>query len=133
MLSGNCCSIEHERNSTENVPPLTGKPVEQTNPQEFDLFDGSRTENNCFAYPLTCNPGVVTGAVGPHPKTIVLLTADAFGVSPVSILSPDEAMYHFVTGLHQNRGYGSRCHKTRRQRSQRVSRPVYVTETECLC
>ena len=84
----------------ENVPPLAGKPVEQTNPQEFDLFDGSRTENTRFAYPLTCNPGVATGAAGPHPKTIVLLTADAFGVlPPVSILSPDEVMYHFVTGF----------------------------------
>jgi len=84
----------------ENVPPLAGKPIEQTNPQELDLFDGSRTENTRFAYPLTCNPGVATGAAGPHPKTIVLLTADAFGVlPPVSILSPDEVMYHFVTGF----------------------------------
>ncbi|MDH3754628.1 MAG: phosphoenolpyruvate carboxykinase (ATP), partial [Acidimicrobiia bacterium] len=37
---------------------------------------------------------------GPHPQTIVLLTADAFGVlPPVSILDPDEVMYHFVTGF----------------------------------
>ena len=84
----------------DNVPPLPGKPIEETNPQELDLFDGSRTENTRFAYPLTCNPGVATGAAGPHPKTIVLLTADAFGVlPPVSILSPDEVMYHFVTGF----------------------------------
>ena len=84
----------------ENVPPLPGKPIEETNPQELDLFDGSRTENTRFAYPLTCNPSVASGAAGPHPKTIVLLTADAFGVlPPVSILSRDEVMYHFVTGF----------------------------------
>ncbi|MEG3586716.1 MAG: phosphoenolpyruvate carboxykinase (ATP), partial [Actinomycetota bacterium] len=84
----------------ENVPPLSEKKITETDPQEFDLTDGSRTENTRFAYPLTCNPGVADGAKGPHPKTIVLLTADAFGVlPPVSILNPDEVMYHFVTGF----------------------------------
>ncbi|MBA4809601.1 MAG: phosphoenolpyruvate carboxykinase (ATP) [Acidimicrobiaceae bacterium TMED77] len=84
----------------ENVPPLPEKSISETDPQDFDLTDGSRTENTRFAYPLTCNPGVANGAKGPHPKTIVLLTADAFGVlPPVSILNPDEVMYHFVTGF----------------------------------
>ena len=84
----------------ENVPALEGKPIEDTDPQEFDLFDGSRTENTRFAYPLTCNPSVAEGAAGPPPKTIVLLTADAFGVlPPVSILNSEEVMYHFVTGF----------------------------------
>jgi len=84
----------------ENVPALPGKPLSQTHPQELDLFDGSRTENTRFAYPLLCNPSVAEGAAGPHPETIVLLTADAFGVlPPVSILSPEEVMYHFVMGF----------------------------------
>ena len=84
----------------ENVPALSGKAIQETDPQEFDLSDGSRTENTRFAYPLTCNPGVADGAKGPHPETIVLLTADAFGVlPPVSILNPEEVMYHFVTGF----------------------------------
>ena len=84
----------------ENVPALSGKAIQETDPQEFDLSDGSRTENTRFAYPLTCNPGVADGAKGPHPATIVLLTADAFGVlPPVSILNPEEVMYHFVTGF----------------------------------
>ncbi|MBJ69071.1 MAG: phosphoenolpyruvate carboxykinase (ATP) [Acidimicrobiaceae bacterium] len=84
----------------ENVPALSGKAIQETDPQEFDLNDGSRTENTRFAYPLTCNPGVADGAKGPHPETIVLLTADAFGVlPPVSILNPEEVMYHFVTGF----------------------------------
>ncbi len=84
----------------ENVPALPGKAIEDTDPQEFDLTDHSITENTRFAYPLTCNPGVAEGARGPHPETIVLLTADAFGVlPPVSILNADEVMYHFVTGF----------------------------------
>jgi len=84
----------------ENVPPLTTKPLAETDPRELHLTDGSITENTRFAYPLTCNPGVAEGARGPHPETIVLLTADAFGVlPPVSILDRDEVMYHFVTGF----------------------------------
>jgi len=84
----------------ENVPALPGKPMAETDPQELDLMDGSVTENTRFAYPLSCNPGVAEGARGPHPETIVLLTADAFGVlPPVSILTPEEVMYHFVTGF----------------------------------
>lgn len=84
----------------ENVPPLSQQPVAETDPQSFDLTDGSITENTRFAYPLACNPGVAEGAKGPHPETIVLLTADAFGVlPPVSILDTDEVMYHFVTGF----------------------------------
>ncbi|MGI9600444.1 MAG: phosphoenolpyruvate carboxykinase (ATP), partial [Acidimicrobiales bacterium] len=84
----------------ENVPPLPGTTMDQTDPQDLDLTDGSITENTRFAYPLDCNPDVAEGARGPHPQTIVLLTADAFGVlPPVSILDRDEVMYHFVTGF----------------------------------
>ncbi len=84
----------------ENVPPLSNKALEDTDPQELDLTDGSITENTRFAYGLSCNPGVAEGAKGPHPETIVLLTADAFGVlPPVSILDTEEVMYHFVMGF----------------------------------
>ncbi|MDP7246893.1 MAG: phosphoenolpyruvate carboxykinase (ATP) [Planctomycetota bacterium] len=84
----------------ENVPPLPGKPMEETDPQEFDLCDGSVTENTRFSYPLAANPNVAEGAKGPHPQTIVLLTADAFGVlPPVSMLTTKEVMYHFVSGF----------------------------------
>jgi phosphoenolpyruvate carboxykinase (ATP) len=84
----------------ENVPPLPGKAMEDTDPQELDLTDGSITENTRFAYPLTCNPNVASGARGGHPQTIVLLTADAFGVlPPVSILEGKDVMYHFVQGF----------------------------------
>lgn len=84
----------------ENVPPLPGRPIEETDPQDLDLADGSITENTRFSYPLTCNPNVADGARGDHPETIVLLTADAFGVlPPVSILEGREVMYHFVQGF----------------------------------
>ncbi len=84
----------------ENVPTLPGRALADTDPQELDLSDDSITENTRFAYPLTANPNVRDGASGPHPDTIVLLTADAFGVlPPVSILDAEETMYHFVTGF----------------------------------
>jgi phosphoenolpyruvate carboxykinase (ATP) len=84
----------------ENVPPIGGKALADTDPQELDLTDGSVTENTRFAYPLSANPNVAEGAAGPHPETIVLLTADAFGVlPPLSILNEEEVMYHFVTGF----------------------------------
>jgi phosphoenolpyruvate carboxykinase (ATP) len=84
----------------ENVPPLPGKKMEEMHPQDLDLTDGSITENTRFSYPLSCNPNVAAGAKGPHPETIVLLTADAFGVlPPVSVLAGKEVMYHFVSGF----------------------------------
>ncbi|QDU65782.1 phosphoenolpyruvate carboxykinase (ATP) [Engelhardtia mirabilis] len=84
----------------ENVPPAPGKKMEECDPQELDLTDNSITENTRFSYPLECNPDVMPGAKGPHPQTIVLLTADAFGVlPPVSILEPKDVMYHFVSGF----------------------------------
>jgi phosphoenolpyruvate carboxykinase (ATP) len=93
-------ALSMEGTLIENVPPLPGKRVEDTDPQDFDLTDGSITENTRFAYPLDCNPNVAEGAQGPHPQTIVLLTADAFGVlPPISVLDENAAMYHFVTGF----------------------------------
>ncbi len=84
----------------ENVPPLPGKTMAECHPDELDLFDGSLAENTRFSYPLDANPNVMPNGRGPAPKTIVLLTADAFGVlPPVSILEPKDVMYHFVSGF----------------------------------
>ncbi len=84
----------------ENVPPLPGKELSKVDPQELDLTDRSITENTRFSYPLSCNPNVMEGAKGPHPETIVLLTADAFGVlPPISVLEGKDVMYHFVSGF----------------------------------
>jgi phosphoenolpyruvate carboxykinase (ATP) len=93
-------ALSMEGTIIENVPPLWDKPLEEIDPQEFDLTDRSITENTRFSYPLTCNPNVADGAKGGHPETIVMLTADAFGVlPPVSILDGRQAMYHFVQGF----------------------------------
>jgi phosphoenolpyruvate carboxykinase (ATP) len=84
----------------ENVPPLPGKKMEECDPQDLDLTSRGITENTRFSYPLAANPNVMPGARGPHPETIVLLTADAFGVlPPVSVLDSDQVMYHFVSGF----------------------------------
>ncbi len=84
----------------ENVPPCAGKRMEECDPQELDLADRSITENTRFSYPLAANPNVMPDARGPHPETIVLLTADAFGVlPPVAVLDAEQVMYHFVSGF----------------------------------
>ena len=84
----------------ENVPAPAGRKLSEVDPQELDLSDSSITENTRFSYPLDCNPNVMEGARGPHPETIVLLTADAFGVlPPISILDAKAVMYHFVSGF----------------------------------
>ncbi|MEK6971534.1 MAG: phosphoenolpyruvate carboxykinase (ATP), partial [Thermoproteota archaeon] len=69
----------------------------QTLKPNFD--DGSLTENTRAAYPLDYIPGAVIPSVGGHPKVIVFLTADALGVlPPVSKLTNEGAMYHFLSG-----------------------------------
>lgn len=84
----------------ENVPPLTGKKMSELDPQQLDLTDKSITENTRFSYPLSANPNVMPKSQGPHPETIVLLTADAFGVlPPISVLAGKDVMYHFVSGF----------------------------------
>ena len=84
----------------ENVPPLPGRTMAECHPDELDLSDSSIAENTRFSYPLEANPNVMPNGQGPHPQTIVLLTADAFGVlPPISILEPKDVMYHFVSGF----------------------------------
>src|SRR5919202_291319 len=64
-----------------------------------DLDDASRTENTRAAYPLTSIPNIVPEGYAGHPSNIIMLTADAFGVlPPVARLSPQQAMYHFLSG-----------------------------------
>lgn len=64
-----------------------------------DYSDGSRTENTRIAYPLTAIPNRVDSGLAPAPKNVVLLAADAFGVlPPLSRLSPEQAVYYFLSG-----------------------------------
>ncbi len=67
--------------------------------RRLDLNDGSLTENTRAAYPLEFIANAVKGAAFPHPKNIVMLTYDAFGVlPPIARLSCEQAMYHFISG-----------------------------------
>ncbi len=64
-----------------------------------DLSDDSITENTRAAYPLTHLDNIVREGIGDHPKNIIFLTADAFGVlPPISKLTLDQATYHFLSG-----------------------------------
>src|SRR6185437_15407256 len=61
--------------------------------------DDSRTENTRAAYPIEFIENAVLSARGGHPKNVVMLTADAFGVMPpIARLSVPQAMYHFLSG-----------------------------------
>ncbi len=76
----------------ENVPvdPVT---------RALDLDSDAKTENTRSAYPIEFNANVVPGLQAGHPRTIIMLTADAFGVlPPIARLSPEQAMYHFLSG-----------------------------------
>ena len=64
-----------------------------------DFDDVSLTENTRAAYALDVLPSIARGSIGGTPKTVVFLTADAFGVlPPLARLTPEQAVYHFLSG-----------------------------------
>jgi phosphoenolpyruvate carboxykinase (ATP) len=72
------------------IDPLTRVP---------DFDDATLTENGRVAYPIEFIANASTSGLAPHPKTIIMLTADAFGVlPPIARLTPAQAMYHFLSG-----------------------------------
>ncbi len=76
----------------ENVPLAEGS-------REPDYSSDALTENTRGAYPISYIEGASLEGKAGHPKNIVMLTADAFGVlPPIARLSPDQAMYHFLSG-----------------------------------
>ena len=68
--------------------------------RELDLDDARHAENTRAAYPIDFIPNASeTGRAG-HPKNVIMLTADAFGVlPPIAKLTPSQAMYHFLSGF----------------------------------
>ena len=65
----------------------------------LDLDDDRLTENTRAAYPIDFIDNAVPSGRGDHPRNVVMLTADAFGVlPPISRLTPEAAMYHFLSG-----------------------------------
>ncbi len=67
--------------------------------REVDFADGRHTENTRCGYPVEFIEGALVPGVAGHPRRILFLTADAFGVlPPVARLTAEQAMYHFLTG-----------------------------------
>ncbi|MEM1093844.1 MAG: phosphoenolpyruvate carboxykinase (ATP) [Bacteroidota bacterium] len=67
--------------------------------REVDYADASITQNTRASYPIEYIENAKIPCMGGHPHNIILLTADAFGVlPPVSKLTPEQAMYHFISG-----------------------------------
>ncbi|MBX3562015.1 MAG: phosphoenolpyruvate carboxykinase [Sphingomonas sp.] len=65
----------------------------------LDLDDATLAENTRGAYPIDFIPNASEANMGPVPKNVIFLTADAFGVlPPIARLTPDQAMYHFLSG-----------------------------------
>src|ERR1044072_10062686 len=67
--------------------------------REIDLDDATLAENSRGSYPIDFIPNASEHNLGPVPRNIIFLTADAYGVlPPIARLSPDQAMYHFQIG-----------------------------------
>jgi len=67
--------------------------------REIDLDDDSLAENSRGSYPIDFIPNASEHNLGPVPKNLIFLTADAYGVlPPIAKLSADQAMYHFLSG-----------------------------------
>jgi phosphoenolpyruvate carboxykinase (ATP) len=66
---------------------------------EVDFDNISVTENTRLSYPIEAMANAKIPCIGGHPKNIIFLTCDAFGVlPPVSKLTKEQAMYHFIAG-----------------------------------
>jgi len=86
--------------TTERFGTVLENVVMDPKTRKLDLDDARYTENTRAAYPIDFIPNASeTGRAG-HPKNVILLTADAFGVlPPIAKLTPSQAMYHFLSGF----------------------------------
>ena len=96
-------SKEHEpqiHDCTQRFGTVLENVVQDRTSRRIDLDDDILTENTRAAYPLEFIPNVVPGGMAhSHPKNVILLTCDAQGVMPpIARLSPDQALYHFISG-----------------------------------
>ncbi|HEU4364625.1 MAG TPA: phosphoenolpyruvate carboxykinase (ATP), partial [Candidatus Krumholzibacteria bacterium] len=65
----------------------------------IDLDDASLTENTRASYPISQIRNAKVAGIGDHPRNVMMLTCDAFGVMPpISRLTPEQASYHFLSG-----------------------------------
>jgi len=103
------CYAKMVRLSPENEPEIHGTTLRfgtvlenvtlEAQERRLDLDDDSLTENTRGAYHISAIPNAAPEGVGGHPENIIFLTCDAFGVlPPISRLTPEQAMYHFISG-----------------------------------
>ena len=86
-------------NTTRMFGTLLENVVIDPKTRNLDLNDASLTENTRAAYPISHIPNMTLTGKGGHPKNIIMLTCDAFGVlPPISRLTLEQAMYHFLSG-----------------------------------
>ncbi|EKE68233.1 phosphoenolpyruvate carboxykinase [Oceanibaculum indicum] len=85
--------------TTERFGTILENVVFDPETRHLDLNDASLTENTRASYPIEFIPNMSLDGTGGHPDNVVMLTADAFGVlPPISQLTPEQAMYHFLSG-----------------------------------
>ncbi len=90
---------EPEIYATTQMPGTVLENVVMDADGNLDLDDNRLAENTRAAYPLSAIPNTSMHNLGPVPSNVIMLTADAFGVlPPISRLTPDQAMYHFLSG-----------------------------------
>ncbi len=86
--------------TTEKFGTVIENMVYDPETKELDFEDDSLTANMRCAYPLEYISNASSSAIGGHPKNIIMLTCDAFGVlPPIARLTPAQAMYHFLSGF----------------------------------
>ncbi len=85
--------------TTERFGTLLENVVMDEATGKIDLDDARHTENTRGSYPLDFIPNALPDGTAGHPSNVVMLTADAFGVlPPIARLTPEQAMYHFLSG-----------------------------------
>ncbi len=86
--------------TTEKFGTVIENMVFDPETKDLDFEDGSITANTRCAYPLDYISNASETALGGHPKNIVMLTCDAFGVlPPIARMTAAQAMYHFLSGF----------------------------------
>ena len=86
--------------TTEKFGTVIENMVYDEETKELDFEDDSLTANMRCAYPLHYISNASSTALGGHPKNVIMLTCDAFGVlPPIARLTPAQAMYHFLSGF----------------------------------
>jgi len=99
-----CVDLTHDKepliwDATNRFGAVLENVVFDPNTRVPDYTDISKTENTRSAYPLDFIPNASRSGCAGHPKNIIFLTADAYGVMPpIAKLTPAQAMYHFLSG-----------------------------------